>query len=176
MREQTVGVQHFCDAVEKVWRFRGRTCRIESVGRSEILSIGYEGRSQQDLLDVLASHGATIVADVRLNPVSRKPGLSKRRLAEALSEAGIEYRHLKALGNPRTNRSPFHEGRVAEGCREFRRLLAAPEAESALQQIVDESRHTTVAVLCYEKDHDHCHRQVVVDEAGSREPREITYA
>jgi uncharacterized protein (DUF488 family) len=146
------------------------------VGRSGIVSIGYEGRTQQDLLDVLTSLGATVVVDVRLNPISRKPGLSKRRLVEALSEVGIEYRHLKALGNPRTNRRPFHEGRVAAGCREFRKLLAAPEAESALQQIVDESRKTMVAVLCYEKSHEQCHRQVVVDEVAGREPRDITYA
>lgn len=146
------------------------------MGRSEILSIGYEGRSQADLLDALTRHGATVVVDVRLNPISRKPGLSKTRLAEALAAAGIEYRHLKALGNPRANRSPFHEGRIAEGCDEFRKLLAAPEAESALQQIVDESRNTTLAVLCFEKSHDQCHRQVVVDETSSREPRDITYA
>jgi uncharacterized protein (DUF488 family) len=146
------------------------------VGRAGILTVGYEGRTQQDLLDALTSHGATVVVDVRLNPISRKPGLSKTRLAEALSQVGIEYRHLKALGNPRTNRDPFHDGRVAEGCEEFRRLLAAPEAESALQQIVDESRSTTVAVLCYENSHEQCHRQVVVDEVTSREPRAITYA
>ncbi|GAA1150469.1 DUF488 domain-containing protein [Kribbella jejuensis] len=145
------------------------------MGRSEILSIGYEGRSQQDLLATLTSHGVTVVVDVRLNPISRKPGLSKTRLAEALAAAGIEYRHLKALGNPRTNRSPFHEGRIAEGCDEFRKLLAAPEAESALQQIVNASRHTKLAVLCFEKSHDHCHRQIVVDEVDSRESRDITY-
>jgi uncharacterized protein (DUF488 family) len=142
----------------------------------EIVSIGYERRTQRDLLDVLVSLGVTVLVDVRLNPISRKPGLSKRRLAAALSEVGIEYRHLKALGNPRTNRSPFHEGRVAEGCEEFRKLLAAPEAESALQQIVDASRNATVAVLCYEKSHEQCHRQVVVDEVAGREPREIVYA
>jgi uncharacterized protein (DUF488 family) len=142
----------------------------------EIVSIGYEHRTQRDLLDVLVSLGVTVLVDVRLNPISRKPGLSKRRLAETLPEVGIEYRHLKALGNPRTNRSSFDEGRVAEGCEEFRKLLAAPEAESALQQIVDASRNATVAVLCYEKSHEQCHRQVVVDEVAGREPREIVYA
>ena len=146
------------------------------MGRSEILSVGYEGRSQQDLLEVLRRHGTTVVVDIRLNPISRKPGLSKTRLAEALTAAGIEYRHLKALGNPRENRSPFHEGRVAEGCEEFRKLLTAPEAESALQQIVNESRNTTLAVLCFEKSHEHCHRQVIVDETNNRERRDITYA
>jgi uncharacterized protein (DUF488 family) len=146
------------------------------VGRSGIVSVGYEGRSQQELVEVLTRRGVSVVVDVRLNPISRKPGLSKRRLADALSEVGIAYRHLKALGNPRTNRSPFHEGRVAEGCEEFRKLLAAPEAQAALQQVVDASRNATVAVLCYEKSHDQCHRQVVVDEVAGREPREITYA
>jgi uncharacterized protein (DUF488 family) len=141
-----------------------------------IVSVGYEGRTQRGLVDVLMSQGVSVVVDVRLNPISRKPGLSKRRLAEALSEVGIQYQHLKALGNPRTNRRPFHEGRVAEGCEEFRKLLAAPEAQAALQQVVDVSRNATVAVLCYEKSQEQCHRQVVVDEVAGREPREITYA
>jgi uncharacterized protein (DUF488 family) len=146
------------------------------VSQPGIVSIGYEGRTQQDLLDALAAHGATMLVDVRLTPLSRKPGLSKRRLADALSEAGIEYRHLRALGNPQENRPPFRDGRVAEGCRTFRRHLNAPDAESALQEIVVESRNRTVAVLCFEKDHDQCHRQVVVDEAASRESRRVTYA
>jgi len=150
--------------------------RIKCVGRSEIVSVGYEGRSLQELVGVLTGHGVGLVFDVRLNPVSRKAGLSKRRLTEALAEAGIEYRHLKALGNPRTNRTPFHDGRVAEGCAEFRRLLAAPGAGSALQEIVVASRDATVAVLCYERRHEECHRQVLVDEVAARESRRITYA
>jgi uncharacterized protein (DUF488 family) len=146
------------------------------VGRPEILSIGYEGRSQQDLVDALTAHGVKLVVDVRLNPISRKAGLSKTRLTEALEAAGIEYRHAQALGNPRWNRGPFHEGRMAEGCDEFRKLLAAPAAEAELRRIVADSRGRTLAVLSFEKDHGRCHRQVVIDEVARREPRVIACA
>jgi hypothetical protein len=33
--------------------------------------------------------------------------MSKRKLAAALADAGIDYMHLPALGNPKDNRQPF---------------------------------------------------------------------
>lgn len=49
-------------------------------------------------LSILASSEVALVIDVRKNPLSRKKGFSKRAFAGALSDAGIAYRHLPALG------------------------------------------------------------------------------
>ena len=65
-----------------------------------LVTVGYEGRTATELVAVLAEAGVTVLADVRLTPLSRKPGLSKRKLADSLTAAGIEYLHLPALGNP----------------------------------------------------------------------------
>jgi uncharacterized protein (DUF488 family) len=61
-----------------------------------LLSVGYEGRTAQSLVQLLVDAGVDVVVDVRLTPLSRKPGLSKTRLGELLADVGVEYRHLRA--------------------------------------------------------------------------------
>jgi uncharacterized protein (DUF488 family) len=133
-----------------------------------LVSIGYEGRSAEDLVCELGAQGVDVLVDVRLTPLSRKPGLSKRRLAERLAEAGIDYLHLKALGNPKENRQPFWDGRISDGCEAFNELLASDEPQAALQTIVELMNTSTVAILCFERDHDRCHRQVVTERVAER--------
>lgn len=135
-----------------------------------LISIGYEGRTAEDLIDDLAAQDVHVLIDVRLTPLSRKPGLSKRRLAERLAEAGIDYLHLKALGNPKENRQPFWDGRVEDGCEAFAELLNSDAPQAALQTIADLMATSTVAVLCFERDHDRCHRQVVTERVADRIP------
>lgn len=135
---------------------------------SRLVSIGYEGRTAEDLLCELTERGVDVLVDVRLNPLSRKPGLSKRRLSERLAEAGIEYLHMKVLGNPKENREPFWDGRVGDGCAAFDELLASAEPQAALQTIADLMDTSTVAILCFERDHDRCHRQVVTERVSER--------
>lgn len=58
-----------------------------------------------------------MLVDVRLTPLSRKPRLSKTKLAAALADVGIEYVHHRALGNPKDNRAGFREGQPASRAR-----------------------------------------------------------
>jgi hypothetical protein len=56
---------------------------------SGITGWGCEGRSVADLVEFARAMGAAWIVDVRLNPISRKPGLSKRALAQALDAARL---------------------------------------------------------------------------------------
>lgn len=129
-----------------------------------IVSVGYEGRAIDDFVAELVLAGVQTVADVRLNAISRKAGFSKTRLKEALEEAGINYRHMRSLGNAKENRRPFWEGRVEEGQRVFREALQTPEAEWSLDELSALVRDQVVAVLCFETDVEKCHRKVIIDE------------
>ena len=129
-----------------------------------ILSVGYEGRTLGGLLSQLVSEGVQTLVDVRLTPISRKPGLSQSKLSVALHEVGITYRHMPALGNPRENREPFWRGDVAWGAQVFRRLLEEAQSASALAEVGTLSEEHLVALLCYERQQARCHRQVIVDE------------
>lgn len=131
-----------------------------------ILSIGYEGRDQQSLIDELTAHGVGVLLDVRLTPLSRKRGLSKTALSEALHLSGIQYLHRRDLGNPKTNRESFRSGDTPTGVTVFKRVLASPESRSALNEAVTLARTERVAILCFEREHRACHRQVIVDEVA----------
>lgn len=133
-----------------------------------LLSIGYEGKTQQELVAELSRSRVEVLVDVRLTPISRKFGLSKTRLSAALSEAGIEYLHTPALGNPKENREPFWTGDVTVGVRRFRELAASPAPALVLDQLSALVADRKVAVMCFERDHDRCHRQVVTEQIAIR--------
>lgn len=138
-----------------------------------IVSVGYEGRTIDAFVADLQRAGVRTVADVRLNAISRKAGFSKTRLKEALTEAGIGYRHLRSLGNAKENRQPFWDGRVEEGRRVFRETLRSPEAESSLQELASMAADGVVAVLCFESDMEMCHRKVIIDEVIDSAPMPV---
>jgi len=145
----------------------------DTIGKRELMSngvvsAGYEGRTIDGFVESLVSAGVTTVADVRLNAISRKVGFSKGKLRAALEGVGIEYLHFRTLGNPKTNREPFWSGRLGEGCAVYRELLAGDDQVSALSELGDLAGDQVVAVLCFEEDHDRCHRQVVIDELTQR--------
>ncbi|MFG1928758.1 DUF488 family protein [Cryptosporangium sp. NPDC048952] len=139
-----------------------------------LVSVGYEGRTAEQFVAEMLESGVAAVTDVRLTPLSRKPGFSKTRLGQALAEAGIGYRHAKALGNPKTNRAPFRAGRLEEARTGFQPVLVAPEAESELTALGQAAARERVAVLCFERDQRLCHRQIVLDDVQQRTGLPIT--
>jgi len=67
----------------------------------QIFTFGYEGLSLKAFIARLKSAGIQTIIDVRANPLSRKPGFSKRALSSALHDAGIDYDHRPAMGCPK---------------------------------------------------------------------------
>jgi uncharacterized protein (DUF488 family) len=128
-----------------------------------IVTVGYEGRTVDEVIAILTRLEVTELIDVRLLPLSRKAGLSKSRLCEALAAVRIEYRHLPALGNPRENRAGIRAGAV-QSQREFRARLRAEAAREAMLFVAQRARQSRVALLCYERDAARCHRALIADE------------
>jgi uncharacterized protein (DUF488 family) len=118
----------------------------------DLIGVGYQGRTADELLAHLLALGVTRLVDVRLNPISRKPGLSKTALARALADAGIAYEHRRELGNPKTNRAGFAGSptELAEAQARYRHILHQPQADDALNSLAEAGRHERVAVLCFE--------------------------
>lgn len=131
----------------------------------QVVSIGYEGRSVADLIGVLRAQDVTVLVDIRLTPISRKPGLSKTALARALGEAGIGYVHYRELGNPKANRDGYRAGESAS-LELYQRVLESSDAQSALHHVTELFDDGVVALLCFERDHGACHRHQVVDQLG----------
>lgn len=127
---------------------------------SHLVSIGYEGRDLEQLVRVLRRSDVQVLVDVRLTPISRKRGFSKSALREALAAVGIRYVHHRELGNPKDNREAFRHG--SRHSRErFRELLASDAATEAIRHVTELLDQGTVALLCFERDHSQCHREIV---------------
>lgn len=136
--------------------------RAESSAEATLVSIGYEGKSVGDLVAQLVAQNVRVLVDVRLTPLSRKPGLSKTKLSEALAAVGITYVHHRALGNPKDNRAGFRAGE-AQARDRYREVLDTADATDALEHVCELLDGGVVALLCFEGDHAECHRNIVVD-------------
>jgi uncharacterized protein (DUF488 family) len=126
-------------------------------------SVGYEGCDIDEFVADLARRDIDVLVDVRLNAVSRRQGFSKTALSNALDAAGIGYRHLRALGNPKENRAAFSGDNVEAGRAVYRGLLDSPAAVVEMAQLVELAEAGHVAVMCFERDEQHCHRKVVLE-------------
>lgn len=132
--------------------------------QARTIGLGYEGLSIDEFVLVLRDQRIEFVADVRLTPISRKRGFSKRALSGALGGAGIEYLHLPALGNPKDNRAGFSgsEADRATAKSTFRHRLDSPEARNALAQLQIITQTHRTAVICFESDQQCCHRDIIL--------------
>lgn len=133
-----------------------------------LLTIGYEGRTVDELIAALRTAGAELLIDVRAIAASRRPGFSKTALAGALREAGIDYLHLRALGTPKPGREAARKGRAAEMRAIFEEHLETPEAELAFEQAHAAALEQRSALLCFERDPGCCHRSIVAERLVER--------
>jgi uncharacterized protein (DUF488 family) len=130
-----------------------------------IYSVGYEGLTVAGLVERLQQNRIEELVDVRASPFSRRPGFSKKRLADSLAAAGITYRHEALLGNAFRDVEDF-----AAAMALMRGHLATGEPAAAVARLVDLADGRRIAVLCLESDQRHCHRQVVLEAALARDP------
>lgn len=133
-----------------------------------IVSVGYEQRDIDEFVDLLRSQHVDLLVDVRLNAISRKRGFSKTALADALREAGIEYRHERVLGNPKPNRDPFRRGE--ESARQWYEDHLRDHAVAVCDELLELASSLRIALLCFERDHATCHRSSITAVASAEDP------
>jgi len=126
-------------------------------------SVGYERhKNHREFAAHLRSNGIERLIDVRELPISRRRGYAKTALSEAMHDVGIEYVHMKALGNPKPLRDMYKAGRVSEGREAYARFLLA-ERRDALHALVPLLHDKRSALMCVEHDATTCHRAVILD-------------
>lgn len=134
-----------------------------------LVTIGYEGRSLEAYLNVLFRESVTLLCDVRRNAFSRKYGFSKTTLASACEGLGICYQHLPELGIPSDQRQELAT-QADRDCL-FKKYSAEmlPSQHSALDKIhswIDGGHR--VALTCFERLPQQCHRHCVSEELARR--------
>jgi len=131
-----------------------------------IFTIGYEGATVGEFLAALKEAKVQRIIDVRAVPNSRRPGFSKNILRHQLSEAGIEYVHLRALGTPADGRAAARAGRTDDLDRIYAGQLELPEAIAESARMLELAKEKPSALLCYERDPAGCHRTLLLRAAA----------
>lgn len=129
-----------------------------------LFTIGYEQTPSKAVLDELQNAGVKLLVDVRAVASSRRPGFSKTQLAAGLDGRSIAYVHLRGLGTPREGREAARSGHYDTLHRIYDKHLATPQAKEQLDELSALVKSAgPICLLCYERDHAHCHRQWIAE-------------
>lgn len=138
-----------------------------------VLTVGYEGRTIQDVVRIVRDSGATSLLDVRWRPQSRKKSLSKTPLTAALAEAGVAYRHDRRLGTPPDILAEAHRPGGQYDWAAYTAFL--DEQTDALEAAAATACTGPVALLCYEADPAECHRRLVAVRVAAAWDRQVLH-
>lgn len=126
----------------------------------QVFTLGYEGRSLPEVLDIVRTRRIEDVLDVRENASSRKVGFDSTALEEEFARIGVKYAHLSQLGCERESRHAlWRGGATAAFLANYRGRLA--ERPRDLENLVDRVRSARALLLCLERDPSRCHRAVL---------------
>jgi len=138
--------------------------------QTKLFTIGYEQTPSKAVLDELEAAGVKLLVDVRAVAASRRPGFSKSQLKAGLDERGIGYVHLRGLGTPKEGREAARSGNIAQLERVYSAHLTTPQAREEMDELAAlVMKAGPVCVLCYERDHAHCHRRWIAEIIEDRE-------
>ena len=130
-----------------------------------LFTIGYEGLSLEMYINKLILNDVKVLCDVRKNSYSQKWGFSKATLQDACEKVGIKFIHIPQLGIESNERQELN------GIADYKKLFANFEATTLvdnnkylleLAEIV--TSNNRVALTCFEKNVQMCHRGVVASQ------------
>lgn len=124
-----------------------------------VYTIGYQDSQIDDFVAFLARKKIEEIIDVRKNPVSRKKGFSKHKLAAALATKNIGYCHFPELGVPQAWRQAAHSHRITREkmFRDYDEKIL-PVRQHVLDEILAHIKAKPIALLCFEHEAEDCHR------------------
>ena len=133
-----------------------------------IFTIGHSTRPVSELVELLRQVSLDLLVDVRSMPRSRtNPQFNTDTLPQSLAAAGIEYRHLPALGGLRGRRkdAPPSQNTLwrSDTFRNYADYAATGQFRSGLDQLIDLARDHRCAIMCAEAVWWRCHRRIVAD-------------
>lgn len=128
-----------------------------------ISTIGYEGSTIESFVKALKRDSINLLIDVRDLPLSRKKGFSKNHLSEILEDNGIQYIHLRGLGDPKEGRLAARAGNYKLFEKIFGRHLKTEVALKDMETAAKLVRSRRACLMCFECEHEKCHRSIVAD-------------
>lgn len=143
--------------------------------RPAVYTTGYEGRSVDTFFNDLLKQGIDVVVDVRANPVSRKYGFSKLRLAEFCKKLGLQYHHMPTLGISGTARAGLRSFISYQSLLKRYEETMLPERAAEVQDVGSLMRRQPSVLLCVEKDVRCCHRSRLAEAVARATGLEVVH-
>lgn len=136
----------------------------------DLFTVGHSNRSIEQFLALLDAHGIKHVVDVRTAAGSRRhPQFMREALAQSLSEHGIAYTHLPALGGFRKPRpDSVNTAWRNQSFRGYADYMETGEFEEAMARLLQIAREEPAAIMCAEAVPWRCHRSLIADAAVVR--------
>jgi uncharacterized protein (DUF488 family) len=131
-----------------------------------LYTIGHSTRTLDELVSALKAHGIETVVDIRAFPMSRRlPHFNREALEQSLSEHGIRYIWMKALGGYRkaTGKDSPHTALRNASFRNYADYTLTPEFERAMAELIQIANTSRTAYMCAERVYFRCHRMIVSD-------------
>ena len=160
-----------------VWDAR-RDREIEMDRCTNVLGMGYDGETLESFTKWLGISDVAAVVDIRADPANNEAGeFTKDKLTKVLSEKGVQYVHLPALGNPPDNQDGFHSEDTEEwyaAQERYQKILDGEMAQQAISYVRALARSVydrEVILLCAEKRLLRCHRAVILSRLREGEKR-----
>jgi uncharacterized protein (DUF488 family) len=129
-----------------------------SVEKADFYTIGYEGRTTDDLIDSLLRAEVRTLVDVRYTPLSMyRPDLSKSNFRRIIESSGMAYFHAQECGVPKDIRAKS----ITTGSRD---VIWAWYDDNVVSRFFASNLHWflnlehPVAMMCMECDPEECHR------------------
>mgnify|MGYP001116718097 CR=1 FL=1 len=141
--------------------------------KQTIYSIGYEGKTIEDFLELLRARRIDIILDIRANDYSRKPDFIGARLKKHCQNIGIDYRWIPDLGIPIKLRKDIKDREVL--LHHYRNSIL-PLVSDKIKEIEDLIRtDKRVALVCMESNPLECHRSIITDYLTSRSKSKVEH-
>ncbi len=125
-----------------------------------LFTIGYSGRSIDNLIALLKQHKITVLCDVRSMPYSsRNPDFNREPLKKTLKSHHLEYVFLgEELGARPKDLSCYVDGKAI-----YRKIAASTLFKNGLERIkIGMQKNYVLALTCAEKDPVTCHRSILI--------------
>lgn len=125
-----------------------------------VLTIGYQGKSIDEFLHQLIQEKIEYLIDVRKNPWSMKYGYTKSQLETFTGKLMISYQNIPDLGIPSNLRQDLNSKQdYLTLLEKYRKTIN--EKKTYLSFLKNLSTHHKIALLCFEKDPQICHRRII---------------
>jgi uncharacterized protein (DUF488 family) len=138
-----------------------------------LFTLGYEGATIDQFVQTARANGICAIVDVRRNPISRKKGFAKSAFRAALEQAGIAYFHLPELGVPSERRKNIKSAEAYRALFEYYDREVLDKNSAAINRILELlSEYRRVTLVCFEADHQKCHRHRIAEHIAQECARE----